>query len=65
MHDAIPVIEAMTQALAIAKTAPQEAADLMTAQLLSATAKAAQVKLDLDEAAKEPKLRLRPVKRRS
>lgn len=63
MHDAIPVIDAMTEALSLAKTAPQQAADLMTAQLLSATSKAAQAKLDLDEAAKEPKMRRRPSKK--
>lgn len=60
MHDAIPVIDAMTQALSIAKTAPQEAADLMTEQLLSASAKAAQVRLELDAESKEPKMRRRP-----
>ena len=65
MHDAIPIIDAMTQAMSIAKTAPQEAADLMTSQLLSATAKATQASLDLDEASKEPKLRRRPAKRAS
>lgn len=65
MHDAIPVVDAMTDAMAIAKSSPQKAADLMTAQLLSATAKASQAKLDLDEAAKEPKMRRRPVRRGS
>jgi hypothetical protein len=61
MHDAIPVVEAMTQAFAVAKTSPQKAADLMTEQLLNASVKAAQGKLELDNAVKE-KLRKRPRK---
>lgn len=60
MHDAIPVIDAMTQALAVVKTSPQKAADLMSEQLLNASVKAAQGKLELDEAVKEKKLRRRP-----
>lgn len=62
MHDAIPVVDAMTEAMSIAKSAPQQAADLMTAQLLSVSATAAQARLDLDETAKRRNLRRRPVK---
>lgn len=61
MHDSIPVIDAMTSALAIAKTAPEKAAQLMTEQLLSATAKASHARLDLEEAVSE-KMRRRPRK---
>lgn len=62
MHDAIPVVDAMTEAMAIAKSAPQQAADLMTEQLLSVASRAAQSKFDLDEAVQDRKLRRRPVK---
>lgn len=60
MHDAIPVIEAMTEAMAIAKTAPQQAADLMTHQLLTASARAAQLNIELQDTVKQKRLRKRP-----
>lgn len=63
VHDAIPVIEAMTESFRIARSQPERAAELMTAQLLRATTMAAQVKLELDDAATAPKPRRRPVKR--
>jgi hypothetical protein len=61
MHDSVPVIDAMTDALAVVKTSPRKAADIMGEQLLAASFKAAQGKLDLDEAAKD-KMRKRPRK---
>ena len=61
MHDAVPVIDAMTAALALAKSAPEKAAELMTEQLLSSTAKAAQARLDLEDAVAD-KMRKRPRK---
>ena len=63
MHDAIPVIDAMTEALAIAKAAPQQAADLMQQQLLTASAKAAQLNIELNDAVKERRMRRRPSSR--
>lgn len=60
MHDAVPVIDAMTEAMSLAKNAPQQAADLMTSQLLSVTARASQANLELQEVAADRKLRRRP-----
>ena len=62
MHDAIPVVDAMTEALSLAKSAPERAAQLMTDQLLSATSKAAQVRLEFEDAQRDT-LRKRPRKR--
>lgn len=61
MHDSIPVIDAMTEALSVVKSSPQKAADVMGQQLLAASFKAAQGKLELDEAVAQ-KLRKRPRK---
>lgn len=64
VRDAIPVIDAMTESFRIARSNPERAADLMTAQMLRAGAMAAQAKLELDvEASSRRKPRLRPVKR--
>lgn len=63
VHDAIPVIDAMTESFRIARSQPERAAELMTAQLLRASSLAAQAKLELDEHTSIPKPRRRPVKR--
>ena len=64
VHDAVPVIDAMTESFRIARSQPERAAELMTQQLLRAGAMAAQVKMELDEEmATRRKPRRRPVKR--
>lgn len=60
VHDSIPVIDAICNALAVAKKSPQQAADIMNSELVRALQMAAQGKLELDEAVKQKKLRMRP-----
>ena len=63
VHDAIPVIDAMAESFRIARSQPERAADLMTAQLLRASSLAAQAKLEFDGSPSTRKPRRRPVKR--
>jgi hypothetical protein len=62
VHDAIPVIDATTEALRLAKSQPQKAADLLNSQLVRTVAAASQQQLELDEAIKQRKMRKRPRK---
>jgi hypothetical protein len=62
VNDAVPIIEATTRALAIAKTQPQKSADILNQEIVRVVGIAAQAKLDLDEARSRKKLRLRPKK---
>jgi hypothetical protein len=62
VHDAIPVIDATTEALRLSKSQPQKAADLLNFQLARTVAAATQQQLELDEAIKQRKLRKRPRK---
>jgi hypothetical protein len=62
VHDAIPVIDATTEALRLAKSQPQRAADILNSQLVRTVAAAAQQQLELDDAIKQRKMRKRPRK---
>lgn len=60
LDGAVPVIHAMTDAFAIARQAPDKAAGIMHESLTKAMVQAAQLKIDLDEDRRTPKLRRRP-----
>jgi hypothetical protein len=63
VHDAIPVINATADALALAKKQPQRAAEIMNEQLVRVVGLAAQGKLELEEAVeKRKRMRRRPRK---
>lgn len=62
IHDAIPMIEATTRALAAARSQPQKAADILNEQVVKANLLMAQQQLELDKAIKERKVRRMPRK---
>lgn len=64
VHDAIPVIDAMTRSFEEAKKSPQRAAEIMRDLITHAQVEAAQHQLALDAAIakKKRKLRRRPTK---
>lgn len=57
VHDAIPIIEATTRAIAAARTQPQKAADILNEQVVRANLMVAQEQLELAEAIKVRKMR--------
>lgn len=57
VHDAIPVIEATTRAIAAARTQPQKAADILNEQVVRANVLLAQQQLELADAIKTRKMR--------
>lgn len=63
IHDAIPVIDAMTRSFEEVKKSPQRAAQMMQEVLVGAQIEAVQQQLGLDSSAKKKrKLRRRPTK---
>jgi len=60
VHDSIPVIDATAKAFEMARTQPEKAAQLLSAELVRAQVMIAQGKLELDQAVARPKLRRRP-----
>lgn len=63
VHDAVPVLDAMTRSFIAAKKSPQRAAEIMQELLIDAHVEVAQHQLALDGVKKKKrKLRRRPVK---
>lgn len=57
VHDAIPIIEATTRALVVARTQPQKAADILNEQVVKANVMLAQQQLQLADEIKVRKMR--------